>query len=185
MKVAFVMIVSAVALKIFVFQTASHSIIHDFWGQLGLLVVLIGTLLRSWAAGLIKKNRVLMMEGPYHLCRNPLYLGSFLISIGFTIILREVYLWAMLALFIMMYIPKIREEEKKLTEIFAGDFQDYKKVTGMFYPKSFCLKKLRCEWSYSQWVKNGEYNAWIAVVIGCSLLEVWTVYLASLIFFSP
>jgi protein-S-isoprenylcysteine O-methyltransferase Ste14 len=178
MKIAFIFIISAVALKLFVFKTDFYSIIDDCWGIMGLIVVLIGTMFRSWSAGVIKKNKALTTEGPYHICRNPLYLGSFLIGIGFTIIMAEVYLWIFMLLFITMYIPKIKGEEKYLSKIFPDDFAKYKKMTGIFYPKRLSFKKIACKWSRTLWLKNSEYNCWIAVVLSCVFIEVWRWYLA-------
>ena len=39
-----------------------------------------------WAAGTIRKNRVLTTHGPYAFTRNPLYFGSFIIGIGFGVL---------------------------------------------------------------------------------------------------
>jgi protein-S-isoprenylcysteine O-methyltransferase Ste14 len=46
---------------------------------------LLGAALRAWAAGTIRKNRVLTVVGPYAHLRHPLYAGSFLIGLGIVI----------------------------------------------------------------------------------------------------
>ena len=43
---------------------------------------LLGEALRTWSSGTLVKNEVLTTEGPYALCRNPLYVGNFLIGFG-------------------------------------------------------------------------------------------------------
>src|SRR5437870_13772401 len=48
-------------------------------------VALPGLALRAWASGHLRKNETLATSGPYAYTRNPLYLGSFLIGLGFTI----------------------------------------------------------------------------------------------------
>src|SRR6476659_4446180 len=48
-------------------------------------ISLLGLALRGWAAGHIRKNAELATSGPYAFTRNPLYLGSFFLGLGFTI----------------------------------------------------------------------------------------------------
>src|SRR5215216_5850418 len=50
-------------------------------GAIGLL----GLLIRAWASGHIDKAATLAISGPYAHTRNPLYLGSFILGLGFTI----------------------------------------------------------------------------------------------------
>ncbi len=52
---------------------------------IGAGVSLIGLGIRAWAAGHIRKNAELATSGPYAFTRNPLYLGSFFLGLGFTI----------------------------------------------------------------------------------------------------
>src|SRR5208282_5514288 len=52
----------------------------------GLFIALIGETIRFWAAGHILKGRELAQTGPYAMTRNPLYLGSFLMTCGFALI---------------------------------------------------------------------------------------------------
>ncbi len=56
---------------------------RDPWALLGGLLVVGGLALRSWSAGILRKNAELTMAGPYGLIRNPLYVGSFLMMFGF------------------------------------------------------------------------------------------------------
>src|SRR3982751_6758022 len=51
----------------------------------GASVSILGLAIRAWAAGHIRKNAQLATSGPYAFTRNPLYLGSFLLGLGFTI----------------------------------------------------------------------------------------------------
>src|SRR5712692_11238828 len=52
---------------------------------LGSIVVLPGLGIRALASGHVRKNEALATSGPYAYTRNPLYLGSFLVGLGFTI----------------------------------------------------------------------------------------------------
>ena len=51
----------------------------------GLGPALAGLGVRIWAAGHIEKGSQLAASGPYQRTRNPLYFGSFLIGLGFTL----------------------------------------------------------------------------------------------------
>ena len=51
----------------------------------GAIVAAPGLALRAWASGHLRKNESLAIGGPYAYTRNPLYLGSFLLGLGFTI----------------------------------------------------------------------------------------------------
>src|SRR5947209_15369662 len=46
-------------------------------------VALAGLALRAWASGHIRKNARLAVSGPYAYTRNPLYLGSLVLGLGF------------------------------------------------------------------------------------------------------
>ena len=48
----------------------------------GLPVALLGTGIRGWASGHLRKNAELATSGPYAHTRNPLYLGSFVMVVA-------------------------------------------------------------------------------------------------------
>jgi len=55
----------------------------------GMVVAAIGLWLRARAAGRLHKQEVLTTTGPYAYTRNPLYLGSFILTIGAAILLES------------------------------------------------------------------------------------------------
>jgi protein-S-isoprenylcysteine O-methyltransferase Ste14 len=90
-----------------------------------LLLVVPGLLLRAYASGYVKKNSELTTTGPYAHTRNPLYLGSILIAVGFgAASLNPWLLLSLLLLFLFIYLPVIRSEEEYLRTHFA-DFDSY------------------------------------------------------------
>lgn len=127
-------------------------------GFVASLLVVFGALLRSWSAGVIRKTRALATDGPYALARHPLYLGSLCIAVGLLLIINEPVNFFVLALLILLvYLPKIRAEEQHLAGLFHGAWEDYKRRTGAFFPKSV-PRELRVEWSFEQWKHNREYR---------------------------
>src|SRR5215471_6830537 len=58
----------------------------------GALIAAIGIYVRAIASGHVKKNEELATTGPYAFCRNPLYLGSIIIAIGFAVAARDVWI---------------------------------------------------------------------------------------------
>src|SRR5579872_5893361 len=92
---------------------------------LGLLGIVPGLLVRALASGHVRKNESLATSGPYAYTRNPLYLGSLLIGIGFAVAARSWWFGlALVAMFFAIYIPVIRDEEVFLRQNFS-ELDDY------------------------------------------------------------
>jgi len=100
----------------------------------GLAIVAGGLGIRFWAVrhiGTISRTRSarlgpLMSRGPFALVRNPLYIGNFLIWIGFAV--SSGLLWmapVALAIFAVHYTAIIRFEEASLTRHFGYAYVDY------------------------------------------------------------
>src|SRR4051812_20332290 len=78
---------------------------------IGAAISVIGLAIRGWASGHIRKNAQLAVSGPYAFTRNPLYLGSFLLGLGFTIASGRWELAVLFAaLFLGIYFPVMRVE---------------------------------------------------------------------------
>ncbi|HPP12801.1 MAG TPA: isoprenylcysteine carboxylmethyltransferase family protein, partial [bacterium] len=104
-----------------------------FWP--GVFLTLLGEVLRTSSAGVIKKNQEVARTGPYRWCRHPLYFGSFLVTLGLSSASGNwVLLLLGLLLFPVFYIPAIIVEEKFLTKKFGQEYEAYKKVTPVFLP---------------------------------------------------
>ncbi len=90
-----------------------------------LLLVAPGLGLRAYASGYVQKNAELTTTGPYAYTRNPLYLGSILLALGFAAASLRLSIFAALGLlFALIYVPVIRAEEEYLRAHFAG-FGEY------------------------------------------------------------
>lgn len=93
---------------------------------------------RMWCAQYIAgyKNDVLVREGPYSVCRNPLYFFSFLGGIGVGLCTESLTLTVLLVLlFAVMYIPVIHTEEARLHRLFGEPYSAYIREVPRFFPK--------------------------------------------------
>src|SRR5262245_28275520 len=90
----------------------------------GALVSVLGLAVLAWAASHIWKNAQHATSGPYAFTRNPLYFGSFLLGLGFTIASGRWWLALMFALlFIGIYLPVMSVEAGMLGQLFGDDFE--------------------------------------------------------------
>src|SRR5437660_6908591 len=135
------------------------------WTLMGLGAVLIvpGLLIRALASGHVRKNEVLATSGPYAYTRNPLYLGSLLIGVGFAVAARSWWVGLVLVvMFFAIYLPVIRDEEVFLRQKFP-EFEEYaRQVPRMFprfTPRSSSEKEPSSGFSMDLYLKHREYNA--------------------------
>src|ERR1035438_3571107 len=131
------------------------------WGflVLGALIALLGIVLRTAASGQVKKNRELTMTGPYAYVRNPLYLGSIVIAIGFAVAARDIWIAvAILLLFVLIYVPVIRSEEAFLRGQFP-QYDDYARRVPSLLPRTLFVRQTTKRFSRELYLKHREYNA--------------------------
>ena len=141
----------------------------------GALVALAGLVLRAVASGHITKNEALTTAGPYSYTRNPLYLGSIIISIGFVWAARS-WLLALIVvlLFAAVYLPVIRAEEKFLREKFS-DFDAYAASVPRLLPRR-STEPSWANFSSERYRQHREYNALLgafAMLIALLLKWAW------------
>lgn len=130
------------------------------WIIVAIMLILTGVGLRSWAAGIIRKNQIVAADGPYALTRHPLYLGSFLMTVGFLFLLGDILLAAVvLMVFILIYVPAIIREESRMLQNFPKQWPKYSTRVSLFFPKKLSPSSLVSGWSITQWLKNGEYQS--------------------------
>jgi protein-S-isoprenylcysteine O-methyltransferase Ste14 len=137
----------------------------------GLPVALIGLIVRAWASGHLEKNLQLAESGPFTYVRNPLYLGTLIVALGFVIASREWWLALLFAaVFVLVYLPVIELEEDHLRKLFPS-YEDYAERVPMLVPRlRKAGAKRRFQWSL--YVKNEEYNALLGFLAGTAVL-VW------------
>ena len=134
---------------------------------LGLLGIVPGLLVRALASGHVRKNEALTTSGPYAYTRNPLYLGSLLIGLGFAVAARSWWIGgALIAMFVGIYLPVIRDEEVFLRNKFP-DFAQYERNVPRIVPRIRGTRDRSggsTEFSIDLYFKHREYNALLGSV---------------------
>ncbi len=126
---------------------------------LGAALVIPGLLIRAVASGQLQKNEQLATAGPYAHTRNPLYLGSLILSVGFALAARSWWIvGGIIVLFFAIYLPVIRAEEVFLRERFP-QFEDYARRVPRLFPRVRPSDKSRGAFSWDLYWKHREYNA--------------------------
>lgn len=147
--------------------------LEDITSFAGMTFVVCGLGIRSWAAGTLHKLSRLTTHGPYSIVRNPLYLGSILMMVGFgTLIDDPLSIWIVLGPFLALFAIQIRDEERKLADRFGAQWNEYVRTTPRFLPGR-PFKRAKGRWSVLQWVANREYRAVAATAVGLAALALW------------
>jgi protein-S-isoprenylcysteine O-methyltransferase Ste14 len=132
---------------------------------LGLPAAVLGAGIRTWSSGVIVKNKQLATCGPYALTRNPLYVGSFVMGIGVTVMTGSPVLMAAVAvLFPLVYGGLVRKEEKYLLGVYGEDFLDYCARVPRFIPSLENWPPEPAAYDIGRVLKkHKEWRAWLAV----------------------
>jgi protein-S-isoprenylcysteine O-methyltransferase Ste14 len=136
---------------------------------LGLPVSLIGLLVRAWAAGHLAKNQALATGGPYGYTRNPLYLGTLLVTAGLALASRNAGLAILsAAVFVGIYLPVIQLEQQHLRSIFP-DYAAYASRVPALLPRMTHAGQPR-PFQWSLYLQNREYQAAAGFLAGAVFL---------------
>jgi protein-S-isoprenylcysteine O-methyltransferase Ste14 len=135
----------------------------------GLPVAFAGLLLRAWAAGHLAKNTTLATGGPYAHLRNPLYVGTLLVAVGFVMASRRIELAALFAIvFGLVYLPVIELEEQHLRKLFP-EYAAYAERVPILWPR-LAAKYGDAHFRWRLYRKNQEYQAFAGFLAGAGVL---------------
>jgi protein-S-isoprenylcysteine O-methyltransferase Ste14 len=109
----------------------------EYLETLSYLLVAMATVGRVWCGIYIfgRKNRALCQDGPYSICRNPLYEFSFLGAMGVVIASNRILLiigFASISCF--YYFLVVKFEEKRLLHFYGQEYERYCAKTHRFMP---------------------------------------------------
>lgn len=147
---------------------------------IGAAISILGLCLRAWAAGHIRKNDALALSGPYAYTRNPLYLGSFVLGLGFTV---AAYRWELALVFALLffgiYFPVMRVESATLKGLFGETYERYASEVPLFFPRPTAYGGLSAEnirFDTDLYFRYREYRAALGLLIAWSVLIAKTYY---------
>src|ERR1700733_6928184 len=151
----------------FLFAVLYFWLARPTWNSmaLGAIGVVAGVLIRAQASGNVRKNEALATSGPYAHTRNPLYLGSLLMGLGFCVAARSWWVGvALVVMFFAIYLPVIGDEEAFLRQKFP-EFEEYARRVPRMFPR---LKRASGEdsagFSVDLYRKHREYNGLVGAV---------------------
>lgn len=151
-----------------------------FLDAFGIILVACGFLLRIAARGYKAEHSAnsqsLVSSGPYALMRNPMYLGTFLIGTGISLLIFAWWVCPLFAsIFLLIYIPQIKKEEVILYRRFGEEYGRYRRITPRFFPrlsdvfKKDIRKHIFLKW---QWANN-EFPSLLGVFTLIIATNVW------------
>ena len=145
----------------------------------GAFVSLFGLSLRAWAAGHIRKNDALAISGPYAYTRNPLYLGSFFLGLGFTIGSGRWWLGLLFAaLFLGIYLPVMRVESRTMAQLFGESYEPYAAAVPLFFPRLTPYRtNVQARFDRSLYMRYREYEAALGLLVAWALLIIKAYFL--------
>ena len=130
----------------------------------GTAIAFAGLLVRAWAAGHIVKNDRLATTGPYAHTRNPLYFGSFLIAAGFAIAAHWSLLLLVIAFFVLIYGPTIRDERTGIRARFPDAYEEWERNVPSFVPRATPWRAATATadpegFDFNLYMRHGEWRA--------------------------
>ena len=141
----------------------------------GLTLFVLGQIVRLLSSACIVKSKTLTMSGPYAAARNPLYLGTFIMTMGFILTLsspndltRTIIVWVFAILaFSWIYTKTILAEEEFLQKTYGEDYTNYKKTVNSIIPKCGSLSNFLDFSVYSKetFRKNKEWRGMVAMIV--------------------
>ncbi len=146
----------------------------------GGIVSLFGLSIRAWAAGHIRKNDALAISGPYAYTRNPLYLGSFFLGLGFTIGSGRWLLGLLFAaLFLGIYFPVMRVESRTMGQLFGEAFVNYSRAVPLFVPRLTPYRTDAASIGFDRklYLRYREYEAALGLLVAWGLLVIKAYFL--------
>lgn len=135
-----------------------------------------GLALRACSAGYLAKNQSLATGGPYAYTRNPLYLGSLLMGLGFVVASGSWGLGVLfLAFFLAVYWPVMLREEENLRREFGEAYIRYAKAVPLFFPRLRQVSAASESFQWERYRKNREFEAalgYLAALVFLAL-KIW------------
>ncbi|MCX5711280.1 MAG: isoprenylcysteine carboxylmethyltransferase family protein [Candidatus Omnitrophica bacterium] len=138
------------------------------------LAIIWGYFIRICSRGLKSElnpdGHTLVTIGPYKVTRNPMYFGTFVIGLGVSFMLFRWWVAPVFfAVYLAIYLPLIKGEEKALSERFQNTFKDYCRNTNKFFPKNIIFD-LPVK---PAWIKKELLSSLAPVIFLIAVIQSW------------
>jgi len=175
--------VISLAVLIPVGAMAAFSPLHyplDSWGQFGCqcagwLLFLAGAAMRWWATLYLggRKSKELITEGPYSVSRNPIYIGTFALTLSIGVLSQSVtFSLAVLVVSAVYVILTVSLEESELGAEHGEQFRAYRERVPRFIPKPYLYHSpgtisVRASGLWAEFIRACR---WASIPIACDLI---------------
>ncbi|MCX5709373.1 MAG: isoprenylcysteine carboxylmethyltransferase family protein [Candidatus Omnitrophica bacterium] len=141
------------------------------------LAIIWGYFIRICSRGLKSElnpdGHTLVTIGPYKVTRNPMYFGTFVIGLGVSFMLFRWWVTPVFfAVYLAIYLPLIKGEEKALSERFPNTFKGYCRNTNKFFPKNMIFD-LPVK---PAWIKKELFSSLAPVIFLIAAIQAWADY---------
>ncbi len=156
-----------------------------FTSAAGILIALAGETFRMIVIGFAyirrggKDGKVyadsLVQSGFFAHVRNPMYVGNYLIMLGFVLLYGSIWAYLLvLPFFTLIYYSIVKNEEDYLKRKFGREFENYSKNVNRFIPNLKGLKNSLRQFHYD-WRKalKKEYGTIFVVLAGLLAIVIW------------
>ncbi|MBZ0166851.1 MAG: isoprenylcysteine carboxylmethyltransferase family protein, partial [Candidatus Omnitrophica bacterium] len=148
-----------------------HELLEETLDVIGLGFIVLGFIIRIAANGYLfqhlQEGKLLATHGPYRFVRHPIFLGTFMIIAGVICLFLHIsFLLLFLAVWMVVFLPDIHDEEARLAERFGDKYARYQKRVPRFIP---VLQSWLWLPDYFQaklsWIKRERPSLFVAVLV--------------------
>lgn len=155
------------------------------WEAISFAVALAGFAVRCLVAGYVPSGtsgrsvrgfraQSLNTDGMYSLCRNPLYLGNFLVALGVLLFLHAPYLLVLYALLFWLHYERIiLAEEEFLLRQYGDVYRAWAQTTPAFLPRVSGWRRPGRPFSWSRAARR-EASTLLGIAVAMTFLEAVT-----------
>jgi len=105
------------------------------WLWAGFAASALGEAIQTWSFASLVKNEELTARGPYVLTRNPMYLGRFLLILGFVLLWANPYVTVVYVVLYYFYmVNRVGREEAMLAPLLGQRYTEYCQRVNRFVP---------------------------------------------------
>ena len=175
--VLLVAILGVIGLSLATTPALSGAAVHGVIIGAGVIALVVAIVGRAWCSLYIggRKKSEIVDRGPYSVSRNPLYVGSVVMALGFLMIARHPVAVAAGLLYLAVFYPVIiREEAKFLRGRFQDAYHDWALEVPIFFPRLRPAGPRASKFEFARVLANHEWRTVLGLVLLGALMA-WRV----------